>query len=94
MGSTESVLQNLEALKMQMQCQCEFAQSGLEIALGAVEHWRQVAASYKSDYEAAMQARASVERFREAAAIFGELLAACERAGLDAELVLEARTGS
>jgi conjugal transfer/entry exclusion protein len=88
MGSTEAVLRNLEVLSMQMRCQAEFAASGLEIAQGAIAHWQGVADGFRSDCAEAMQARASAETFRSAEKIFAELLAACQRAGGDAEAVL------
>jgi hypothetical protein len=88
MGSTESVLRNLEALQYQMHCQAEFARSGLELATGAIDHWRGVAVGFKSDCAEAMLARASVETFRNAAKICGELLAACQHAECEAEAMI------
>ena len=92
MGSTESVLRNLEVLQYQMHCQAEFARSGLELATCAIDHWRSVAAGFTSDCAEAMQAKASVETFRNAAGIFQEILTACQHAEHDADLILGAKT--
>jgi hypothetical protein len=88
MGATESVLRNLEVLRMQLRCQGEFARSGLELATAAIDHWQTAADRFKSDCAEAMQARASVETFRSAEKIFAELLDACQHAGHDAEALI------
>jgi hypothetical protein len=88
MGSTEAVTRNLEVLSMQMHSQAEFARSGLETALAAIKHWQAVAASYCSDCVEAMQAKKSVETFRDAAAIFAGVLESCRHAERDAEAAI------
>jgi hypothetical protein len=74
MGSTEAVTRNLEALKMQMECQAEFARSGLELALSAIDHWRRTAGGFQSDCSGKLHARERIAYFQTAASIFAEFL--------------------
>jgi hypothetical protein len=79
MGSSETVLRNLELLSMQYRAQREWAQQAVLTAMDGVRHFRQLSDSYKSDCREAMQAKASVASFERAAGIFGEVVAACSR---------------
>jgi hypothetical protein len=86
MGST--VMKKLELAQMQMSAQAQWASDSLEQALGAAAHWQSVADGFKSDCAEAMQARAAVERYCGAAAIFKEIMTACQHAGHGADLLL------
>jgi hypothetical protein len=73
---------------MQMRCQAEFAQSGLDLTLDSIGHWRKVADEFTSDCVEKLRAKESVAYFQGAAAIFADLLAACHHAERDAEAMI------